>query len=377
MPIDAQVAAQVYTDPNVDYSIFTLLKQFLAYKDYERDHEKTYNILYNLFRRFETYEKIIHSESFTFDIRLLNYDLLMELRDFILNEYKLYDIRRFKRIWADDQLRGQKRRPVQRGHNALIRYLKRLRTLVRWCIKQDILTKDPFLKFEIGSCHNGKPYYINIEERDAIAKADIKGLWEALTEHEKYAISHHVSPNTAERLTFHRDLFIFQCLVGCRRGDLYRFKPTNISGDILSYVPHKTKDNSNSLPVSVPLSPTAKKIAYRYMNPAFPDKPLFPLHPEQTYNEDIKTVFRLCKITRSVPVLNTKTSEYEQKRLCDVASSHMARRTFIGNLYKKVKDPELIGKLSGHAEGSKAFTRYRDIDMDVKREVIDLLEDNG
>ncbi len=52
----------------------------------------------------------------------------------------------------------------------------------------------------------------------------------------------------------------------------------------------------------------------------------------------------------------------------------MARRTFIGNIYKKVKDPNLIGILSGYKEGSKAFARYREIDEDMKRELVDLLK---
>lgn len=64
----------------------------------------------------------------------------------------------------------------------------------------------------------------------------------------------------------------------------------------------------------------------------------------------------------------------EQVRICDVASSHMARRTFIGNLYKKVKDPNLIASMSGHAEGSQAFNRYREVDMDIKQDVIKELE---
>ena len=58
----------------------------------------------------------------------------------------------------------------------------------------------------------------------------------------------------------------------------------------------------------------------------------------------------------------------------EIASSHLARRTFIGNLYKKVKDPNLVGSLSGHKEGSKAFARYRDIDEDMKKELVDLLD---
>ncbi len=44
----------------------------------------------------------------------------------------------------------------------------------------------------------------------------------------------------------------------------------------------------------------------------------------------------------------------------------MARRTFFGNIYKKVKDPNLVGALSGYTEGSKAFARYRDIDEEMK-----------
>ena len=47
----------------------------------------------------------------------------------------------------------------------------------------------------------------------------------------------------------------------------------------------------------------------------------------------------------------------------------MARRTFIDNLYKKVKDTNLVGKLSCHCEGSKAFARYRDIDDDMLKEM--------
>ena len=57
-----------------------------------------------------------------------------------------------------------------------------------------------------------------------------------------------------------------------------------------------------------------------------------------------------------------------------IASSHMARRTFIGNIYKKVKDPNMVSALSGHKEGSKAFARYRTIDDEMKKEMIGFLE---
>ena len=60
--------------------------------------------------------------------------------------------------------------------------------------------------------------------------------------------------------------------------------------------------------------------------------------------------------------------------LHEVASSQLARRCFVGNLYKQVKDPILVGALSGHKEGSKAFARYREIDESIKIELVKMLE---
>ena len=52
----------------------------------------------------------------------------------------------------------------------------------------------------------------------------------------------------------------------------------------------------------------------------------------------------------------------------------MAKRTFCGNVYKNVKDPSIVGSMSGHKEGSKAFNRYRKIDEETNRKTISLLE---
>jgi len=46
----------------------------------------------------------------------------------------------------------------------------------------------------------------------------------------------------------------------------------------------------------------------------------------------------------------------------------------ICNIYKKVKDPNLVSALSGHKEGSKAFRRYRDIDEEMKKDLVKLLD---
>jgi len=74
-----------------------------------------------------------------------------------------------------------------------------------------------------------------------------------------------------------------------------------------------------------------------------------------------------------VSVINPTTGEVEQKSIADIASSHLARRTFVGNLYNKVQDPNLVGSLSGHKEGSRAFARYRFININIKADLIDKL----
>ena len=41
---------------------------------------------------------------------------------------------------------------------------------------------------------------------------------------------------------------------------------------------------------------------------------------------------------------------------------------------KKVKEPNLVGTLSGHKEGSRAFARYRDIDEGMKKDLVSQLD---
>lgn len=56
-----------------------------------------------------------------------------------------------------------------------------------------------------------------------------------------------------------------------------------------------------------------------------------------------------------------------------IESSHLARRTFIGNAYFMVSDPKLIGRMSGHVDGSRAFKRYGNIEDKTLKRVIDLI----
>ena len=60
-----------------------------------------------------------------------------------------------------------------------------------------------------------------------------------------------------------RDIFVFQCLVGCRISDLYRMTKRSIIDGAVEYMPRKTKDG-NPVVVRVPLLTATKEILDKY-----------------------------------------------------------------------------------------------------------------
>ena len=170
---------------------------------------------------------------------------------------------------------------------------------------------------------------------------------------------------------FQNQTYFFQSLIGCRIGDYYRMTKQNLINGAIEYIPRKTKEG-NPVTVRVPLNDKAKAILEKYKD--YDGDSLLPFIYEQKYNESIKEAFKLVGIDRVVTILDPLTNEDVKKPLYEVVSSHMARRTFIGNIYKKVKDPNLVGALSGHKEGSKAFNRYQEIDEEMKKELVTLLD---
>ncbi len=215
----------------------------------------------------------------------------------------------------------------------------------------------------------GTPYYITIEERTRIAETNLRSAWEKLPENSKKIIPESFIP----QLEVQRDIFVFHCMIGCRVGDLVQFTPDNVINGHICYIARKTrKERVDS--IEVPLNNTATNILKKYWDGRRYKGKLLPFLSPQKYNDCIKMIFLLCGLTRKVTIWNSTTGREEQHPLNELASSHLARRTFIGNLYKKVQDPNMIGKLSGHVEGSKAFARYRTIDDEMMKSMVDMLE---
>lgn len=119
-----------------------------------------------------------------------------------------------------------------------------------------------------------------------------------------------------------RDVFVLQSNLGMRFSDLFS-STANIVGDAIEYTPIKTSNRVVRL-----FTGTAKEIIEKYSRPDA--QLLVPKIPLTDYNKGIKKVLKEAGIDRVVVVMNTTTEHEEHYPIYEVASSHMARRTFVG-----------------------------------------------
>lgn len=341
-------------------TVTSTFPQFVASRRVSMYREKHFWTMWRMLRRYELLQGTV------FDFETFSHKDLEGFRTFLINEHEYWVrdketkkmkctnkryLMAFDQVNEECQKLGRKiesRCPEPRSKNTLNNILLILKSYWLWCMKEGYADRNPFHKFTIDNAEYGTPFYITTEERHQLENAELEGM-----------------------VAVQRDIFVFQCCVGCRVGDLYKMTYANIVDGKLKYTPRKTRDNNPVLAI-VPLNETARNLLEKYYDEE--RGTLFPFITPQRYNDNIKKAFKLAGLNRKVAVLNPLTRQHELKPLYEVATSHMARRSFIGGIYKHVQDPNAIGSMSGHAEGSKAFARYREVDDDLKRSMVNLLD---
>ena len=311
-------------------SFYVLAEEYIAKRKISYAHAKVFRVLMREVARFEGYLRAKEPgyQNFVFDINTVTRKDIENFIEYLRHEYSLSqenpDL--YKQLLTEYPASVTKGncKLEDRGENTVIKAAKRLKSLFLWFYEEEYTRNRPFDGINIGTEKVGTPYYITIEERNTIAETDLAAAYDAMSEEDRKGISKIHLPEYGVQ----RDIFIFQCFIGCRVGDLLNLTPGNI---------------------------------------------VFPFISAQKYNDSIKKVFKMAGITRNVIIRNARTGENELVPIDTVASSHLARRTFIGNAYFKVSDPNLIGKMSGHVDGSRAFKRYRNIEDETLKSVINLI----
>lgn len=231
------------------------------------------------------------------------------------------------------------------GQNALSTRMKQFRALVYWAGRP---YPNPFENYAMPQEVYGDPSFLTTEERDKLT--EFAGL----------------TPSKSVQ----RDIFIFQCHTGCRVSDLYALTYANIKDGWLVYTPKKTeRDKANS--VEVPLSSTALAIVERYKGVDMKGR-LLPFISSIKYNVAIRYVLKAAGIDRPVMWRDPQTGQSRPRPLYEIASSHLARRTFAQMVYSKTGDKRLTASMTGHSENSNAFNRYSKVTRDMKSRALGL-----
>lgn len=345
LEIDKRLHPERYIVEEHRQTFFEAYEEFVEKRKLSDWRVRAIRVVIRALRRYELYARRTVDSRFVLDFDTVTPLVLRDFEEFLRNEHTFCG--QYPDIY---EAVPESRTPQPRGQNTINGILTKLRTFFIWANDVGKTTNNPFRNYAVEECVYGTPFYISIDERNKIYRTN-------LARHPQLATQ--------------RDIFVFQCLIGCRVGDLYKLTRDNLIGGAVEYIPRKTKDG-HPVTVRVPINRTAREILTRYADWSGPG--LFPLIAEQQYNRAIKRIFLAAGLRRKVTILNPLTREPEQRPIWEVASSHLARRAFVGNLYKQVKDPNLVGALSGHKEGSRAFARYRDIDEEMKTELVKMLE---
>lgn len=306
---------------------------------------QAYTIIRRSFLRYEIYRRITNPH-FLLTVEAVDENLLKDFENFLIQEHEL--VEQFPQLSATEETNA---RVGKKSLNTIYGNFRFIKTIMNWAFNNRRIAYNPFVKFKIGQRTYGTPFYLTIDERKQLEDFDF---------------------SATPREEIFRDIFVFHCCVGCRQSDLFTFTRDNIVNGELHYVARKTKEGRPKT-IKVPLNATASRLVEKYKD--YDGEKLFPcMDSKFTYNRAIKRILQHAGINRMVVVLNPKTRMPENRPIYEVASTHMARRTFIGNLYKKFKDQGMVSALSGHAPGSQAFARYREVDEEMRKEMVSALD---
>ncbi len=141
-------------------------------------------------------------------------------------------------------------------HNAAIKNLQQLKSVIRVCVQNGWLEKDPFTNYKLS---------LKDTERGYLTAAELKVMEEVLL--------------PSERLEHVRDIFIFCCYTGLAYADVSKLNSSHIEkgqDGIVWIKLNRTKSKSRSV---IPLLPRAREILDKYSHYAKtnPEKKLLPV----------------------------------------------------------------------------------------------------
>lgn len=276
-------------------------------------------------------------------------DMVLEFRQFIADEYK------YVPLYPDLY-------PCGSGHHwpkkrlrdtTVVHDLKLLQAFFAELENADEIRRSPFRKLSMEKrriiMHTmyDAPIFLRADELKVVMATDVPS-----------------------NLQWAKDLFVLNCAIGCRIGDLLRLTPDKVAMSedgipYVHYIPSKTARLQNSnVEVQTPLIEPALEIIERtglyFMGHNHH-------YGKQRYNKALRRLLRYCGITRQVSLYNPETEDNIYKPICEVASSKLARKTHIDMLNKVQINYYAAGL---HRAGSDAVFRYTNLELKDRYELL-------
>jgi site-specific recombinase XerD len=234
---------------------------------------------------------------------------LMHLTDFMKLRYKVSDID----IRAIDHefitaFEFYLRTTRKCNNNSAVKYVKNFKKIIRICIANGWLDKDPFVRYSSK---------LKEVERVVLTEAEIKQIAN--------------KEITSDRLRLVRDIFIFSCYTGLAYSDVAKLEKSHISpgSDGEQWIQIKrTKTESMS---KIPLLPIAESILKNYSNhSSLEGGQLLPILSNQNMNAYLKEVADICGIDKEL-------------------TFHIARHSFATSITLNNNVPiESVSRMLGH-----------------------------
>lgn len=195
------------------------------------------------------------------------------------------------------------------GNNTTVKYIKNFKKIIRLCMANGWLDKDPFINYKVK---------LKEVERPFLSQEEIQAIYE-----KKFV---------ADRLTQVRDIFLFSCYTGFAYIDVKKLTKSHINigidGDKWIFT-HRQKTDTFT---RVPLLPLAEELISKYENhpQCINSDVLFPVLSNQKMNVYLKEIADVCGINKEL-------------------TFHIARHTFATTITLSNGVPiESVSKMLGH-----------------------------
>ena len=195
------------------------------------------------------------------------------------------------------------------ANNTAVKYIKNFKKIIRLCMANGWITKDPFIGYKAK---------LKVVERSYLTKEEIQAVYE-----KEFA---------SDRLSQVRDIFLFSCYTGLAYVDVKQLSKSNINtgidGDQWIFTRRQKTDTSTR----VPLLPLAQELVLKYENhpQCVNSDVLFPILSNQKMNSYLKEIAGICGINKDL-------------------TFHIARHTFATTVtLSNGVSIESVSKMLGH-----------------------------